>query len=274
MAREPAEPNAADVTPDLALELAQALVDEQFFLVYQPTIDLQTNAFAGVEALIRWRHPRHGVLSPDRFIEELEASGQIGPVGRWALSTACAQGAAWHDRGYRFNVSVNVSPRQFETPDFFRDVADALSTSRFDPSLLVLEFAQATLLGDRAQSTQRLEHLKTLGVRVAVDDFEPGTSALDELEELPIDIVKLDREFIAGLSTSSEATSLVHSLVKRSETRHLQVIASGIEDSEQRAQLKNEKVHVGQGYLFSKPHEAEEIDRFLEDFAIFSGKPL
>ena len=274
MEREPADADAEKTPRDLALELAEAIEHEQFFLVYQPTIDLQTNAFAGVEALIRWRHPILGDLSPDSFIDELEASGQIVPVGRWALNTACAQGAAWHDRGYRFNVSVNVSKRQFDLTQFFQDVADALSSSRFDPSLLVLEFAQETLLGDREVAAARLEQLKTLGVRFAVDDFEPGTSAMDELEQFPIDIVKLDREFIAGLSTSSEAASLVHGLVKRSEKRHLQVIASGIEDSEQRQRLQHENVHVGQGFLFSKPHEAEEIDRYLEDFAIFSGKPL
>lgn len=274
MARGPADSDAEDASFDLARELTEAIEHEQFFLVYQPTIDLQTNAFAGVETLIRWRHPRLGVLSPDSFIDELVANGQIVPVGRWALNTACAQGAAWHDKGYRFNVSVNVAQRQFETPAFFNDVADALSSSRFDSSLLVLEFAQATLLGDPKATAPRLEKLKTLGVRFAVDDFEPGESALDELEQFPIDIVKLDRKFIAGLATSSEASSLVHRLVESSETRHLQVIAAGIEDSEQREQLQNEKVHVGQGYLFSKPHEAEEIDRFLEDFAIFSGKPL
>jgi len=274
MAREPADFDAEGVSLDLARDITEAIEHEQFFLVYQPTIDLQTNAFAGVEALIRWRHPERGVLGPDSFIGELETSGQIAPVGRWALATACAQGAVWHDKGYRFNVSVNVSERQFETTTFFDDVVDALSSSRFDPSLLVLEFAQATLLVDRDATGSRLERLRELGVRFAVDDFEPGGSALDQLEQFPIDIVKLDRDFIAGLATSSEASSLVHRLVESSETRHLQVIAAGIEDSEQRTQLQNEKVHVGQGYLFSRPHEAEEIDRFLEDFAIFSGKPL
>ncbi|HVA71029.1 MAG TPA: EAL domain-containing protein [Acidimicrobiales bacterium] len=274
MEREPADVDADETPRDLMLELAEAIEHEQFFMVYQPTIDLQTNAFAGVEALIRWRHPRLGDLSPDSFINELEASGQILPVGRWALNTACAQGADWHDRGYRFNVSVNVSKRQFDLTQFFQDVAEALSSSRFDPSLLVLELAQKTLLDDRVVAAARLEKLKTLGVRFAVDDFEPGASAIEELEEFPIDIVKLDREFIARLATSTEAASLVHGLMQRSEKRHLQVIASGIEDSEQRQRLQNEMVQVGQGYLFSKPHEAEEIDRYLEDFAIFSGKPL
>jgi EAL domain-containing protein (putative c-di-GMP-specific phosphodiesterase class I) len=267
MESEPAE----QIAPG---DLAAALETHQFFLVYQPTIDLETNAFAGVEALIRWRHPTRGVLSPEVFIEELEVSGEIVPVGKWALQTACAQGAGWHDKGYRFKVSVNVSPRQFSFAGFYEDVASALSTSRFDPALLVLEFAQSTLTTDRDATRGRLARLRELGVQFAVDDFEPGASTLDELQEFAIDIVKLDREFIASVATSSDAASLVQRLVQLSESRHLQVIAAGIEDSDQRARLQNERVHIGQGYLFSRPHEAEDIDRFLEDFAIFSGKPL
>jgi EAL domain-containing protein (putative c-di-GMP-specific phosphodiesterase class I) len=255
-------------------DLAAALASGQFFLVYQPTIDLETGAFAGVEALIRWRHPSRGVLSPEVFIDELESTGEIVPVGRWALQTASAHGAAWHDKGYRFNVSVNVSPRQFASDGFFEDVANALRESRFDASLFVLEFAQGTLTADHDASLERLGRLRELGVRFAVDDFEPGESALDELQEFAIDIVKLNRDFIATLATSLDAASLVHRLVQLSESRHLQVIAAGVEDSDQRETLRNERVHVGQGYLFSKPHEAEEIDRYLEDFSIFSGKPL
>jgi EAL domain-containing protein (putative c-di-GMP-specific phosphodiesterase class I) len=251
-----------------------ALAAHQFFLVYQPTIDLETNAFAGVEALLRWRHPTRGVLTPDLFIDELEASGEIVPVGRWALETASTSGAAWHDKGYRFNVSVNVSSRQFGYQNFYDDVSNALNVSRFDPSLFVLEFAQSTLTTDRQATRQRLARLRELGVLFAVDDFEPGEFALDELQEFSIDIVKLDRDFIASYATSNDAASLVHQLVQLSESRHLQVIAAGIEDSDQRAALQNERVRVGQGYLFSKPHEADEIDRYLEDFAIFSGKPL
>jgi EAL domain-containing protein (putative c-di-GMP-specific phosphodiesterase class I) len=255
-------------------DLEAALKSNQFFLVYQPTIDLETNAFAGVEALIRWRHPSRGVLSPDVFIEDLESTGEIVPVGRWALSTACAQGAAWHDKGYRFNVSVNVSPRQFVDTSFRDDVAHAVTATRFDPSLLVLEFAQESLTENRDDTSSRLANLRELGVKFAIDDFEPGESALDDLQEFAIDIVKLDREFVGTLATSQDASSLVHTLVQLSETRHIQVIAAGIEDSEQRAALQSEKVHVGQGFLFSEPHEAEEIDRYLEDFSIFSGKPL
>lgn len=252
-------------------ELAKALADEQFFLVYQPEIDLHSNAFVGVEALIRWRHPARGVLGPDEFVPVLEASGLILAVGRWALATACAQGAEWHDKGFRFTVSVNVSPKQFAWPGFVGEVDEALASSRFPAGLLVLEFAQETL---RGESMPRLAELAELGVRLSVDDFEPGQSLLGDIENLPITIVKLDRRFVATLSESSNGTELVHALVELAKKSQLQIVASGIEDAEQRQRLQLEDVGVGQGFLFSRPHEAADIDRYLENFSIFSGKPL
>lgn len=274
MANDPASTDSADGRADLTLDLATALETEQFFLVYQPTIDLQTNAFAGVEALIRWRHPIRGVVSPETFISELEASGQIVPVGRWALETACAQAALWHAKGYRFAVSVNISFKQLELAEFVDDVADALSSSRFDPALLVLEFSQETLTRQVGSSVDRLALLKDLGVRLAVDDYAPGDSALADLEKFHIDIVKLDKSFIAGITDSSEAATQIHTLVQLAKTLGVQIFASGIEDANQRQRLQVEEVNIGQGFLFSTPHEAAQIDRFLEDFAIFSGKPL
>ena len=255
-------------------DLTGALAAGQFFLVYQPTIDLETNGFAGVEALLRWRNPVKGTLGPDSFIANLEASGEIVPVGRWALAAATSDGVSWHDKGYRFNVSVNVSPRQFASDGFIDDVASALRDSRFDPALFVLEFGQTTLTQDPGTSRQRLTELRELGVRIAIDDFEPGQSALDVIQAFEVDVVKLNRDFTASLGTTSGDASLVHSLVQLSESRHIQVIAAGIEDSDQRATLQHERVQVGQGYLFSHPYEAAEIDTYLEDFSIFSGKPL
>jgi EAL domain-containing protein (putative c-di-GMP-specific phosphodiesterase class I) len=256
---------------DLAGELTTALGDEQFFLVFQPEIDLNSNAFVGVEALLRWRHPQRGVLGPDTFVPALESSGLILTVGRWALATACAQGAEWHDKGFRFTVSVNVSALQFEWSGFVDEVEDVIATSRFPASLLVLEFAQATLAGDVAD---RLHGLTQLGVRLAIDDFEPGQSLLSDLENLPINVLKLDRHFVASLSDSAVGAELVHSLVDMAKKSQLQIVASGIEDAEQRQRLQLEEVGVGQGFLFSEPHEAAVIDRYLEDFSIFSGKPL
>jgi EAL domain-containing protein (putative c-di-GMP-specific phosphodiesterase class I) len=258
-------------SPGLSEELKTALDDEQFFLVYQPEIDLHSNAFVGVEALIRWRHPQRGVLSPDAFVPELETTGLIVAVGRWALATACAQGAEWHDKGFRFTVSVNVSAAELTGDGFVDEVEEILTASRFPAGLLVLEFALSALTGD---VTNRLTELADLGVRLSVDDFEPGESLIAEIEKLPISIVKLDRHFVTSLVDNPEGTELVRHLVESAKKSKLQIVASGIEDAEQRRRLQLEEVSVGQGFLFSRPHEATDIDRYLEDFSIFSGKPL
>jgi EAL domain-containing protein (putative c-di-GMP-specific phosphodiesterase class I) len=257
----------------LAAELARALEQHEFFLVYQPAIDLQSGAFAGVEALIRWRHPTRGVLGPDRFLEELEASDQVSAVGRWTLSTACRQGALWHRKGYRFSVSVNVAARQFAGAHFAGDVADALGDSRFNPEQLVLEFSQRTLLDD-ADAGARLAAPVALGVKVSVDDFDLEHSALEDLAALPVSIVKLSRVSVSSIVASKKGASKVHELVAHARTRDVSVIASGVEDAAQRELLASQRVDQGQGFLFSRPYEVAEIDRFLEDFALFSGKPL
>jgi len=274
MATTPITPGDDQLSDELRVDLARALDLDQFFLVYQPSIDLRTNGFAGVEALIRWRHPIRGIISPELFIDELETTGQIVEVGRWALISACEQGADWHDRGYRFAVSVNVSATQFASANFAIDVAVALASSRFDPALLMLEFAQDTILQASAPARARLSELVASGVRLAVDDFVPGQATLDDLQRLNIDTVKLARSFIAGIAASPDAASLVHELVALSKARGLRIIASGIENPQQRRQLQLEDITIGQGYLFSAPHEARDIDVYLEDFAIFSGKPL
>lgn len=274
MVSTPTTPDGQPTPLAITSDLAQALAGDQFFLVYQPEIDLQTNAFAGVEALIRWRHPEFGVVNPELFIPLLEASGDIVPVGLWAITTASHQGAEWHARGYRFTVSVNISAKQFEHAGFVRDLEDVLSKSQIDPAQLVLEFSHQALARGGASARDRLVELKSYGVQLAVDDFAPVDNTLGDLETFPIDIVKLDREFIAGLADTSQSATIVHSLVQLAKTLGLQIVASGIEDADQRRRLQIEEVSLGQGFHFSKPHEVEEIDRFLMDFAIFSGKPL
>jgi len=269
-----AESHASPLT-DLALvdELKRAVAERQFLLLYQPTIDLQSGAFVGVEALLRWRHPAKGVISPDEFLAALEATGLITEVGSWVLSTACRQGADWYARGHRFSVSINVSRQQLAQTTLPREVALALAESTFDPGHLVLEFSEHTLIGG-SELRASLDRLKETGVRLAIDDFgvDPGSVSL--LESLPIDIVKIDRAVVSDLSTSSSHAARVHELVQLGKLRHVQTVAQGIEDDDQRLRLRRENVDVGQGFLFSVPHDAEAIDRFLEDYAIFSGKPL
>jgi len=253
-------------------EVASALENEQLFLVYQPEFDLQTNAFVGVEALIRWRHPTEGVKLPKEFLPALESGGYIIPAGRWALLTACLQGAEWHDKGYRFSVSVNISAQQFDRLEFIAEVEEALLVSRFPAAYLVLEFPQA-ILTEKGKSLERLERLRALGVRIAIDDFEPVHSVLADLGEAPIDVVKLDRDFIAKV-TDASSTELVHALVRLAKEHDVQIVAAGVEDAAQRDLLQMENVGVGQGFHFSRPREAGEIDQMLLDFSIFSGKPI
>jgi len=253
-------------------ELDDAIVNDELFLVYQPTIDLQSNAFVGVEALLRWRHPRLGVLGPDAFLLALETDGGILAVGTWVLGTACRQGAAWHARGHRFTVSVNVSPHQLTSPDFPGDVERSLEESRFDAAHLVLEFSERALTSPDAIAA--LDALKRLGVQLAVDDFGAAPESEAVVASLPIDVVKIDRRCITDLSTSTGDAERVHQLVQLGKSLDVRTVAQGIEDDDQRLRLLVEDVDLGQGFLFSVPHEVDAIDRFLEDYAIFSGKPL
>jgi EAL domain-containing protein (putative c-di-GMP-specific phosphodiesterase class I) len=257
---------------ELALDVRVALDAGEFYLVYQPEIDLHTNGFAGVEALIRWRHPSRGVVSPADFIPLLEASGDIIAVGRWALETACYQGAEWHTKGYRFPVAVNTSIQQLRHDGFLEDVARFLRASRFDPAHLTLEFSYTALADSEALT--HLGKLHDRGVHLAIDDFAPGRPGFDELAALPVDIVKLSRSFVALNADSADGAAVIHQLVGDARSLNLRVIASGVEDASQRDHLRDEQVDIGQGFHFAHPYEAHEIDRFLQDFALFSGRPL
>jgi diguanylate cyclase (GGDEF)-like protein len=258
---------------NLAVDLSAGFEADQFYLVYQPTIDLATGAFTGVEALLRWRHPVRGVVMPDDFIPALEASGLIVPVGLWVLQEACRQGATWHSRGHRFAVSVNISVKQLEQDRIVDDVRAALLASGFDSAKLVLEITETSLMHDVAATIPRLEALKELGVHLAIDDFGTGYSSLAYLRQFPIDILKIDRSFISGIVDTREAAALVHTLVQLGKVLGLETIAEGVESDEQRRQLITEKVDTGQGFLFSRPLDAEAVDQFLKDWEGETGSP-
>jgi diguanylate cyclase (GGDEF)-like protein len=264
---------AAEDQRSLATDLGRAQELDEFFLVYQPTIDLQSNALTGVEALLRWRHPVRGIVEPNDFIPELEASGLIIPVGTWVLNTACRQGALWQEEGHRFTVSVNVSILQLSRPEFVREVEEALALSGLDPNSLTLEFTETTLMRNGTETISQLNALKSQGVRLAVDDFGTGYSSLAYLRQFPMDVVKIDRAFVSGLSNSSEAAALVHALVQLGKALNLQTVAEGIEDDDQRLRLQIEDVDIGQGYLFSRPLALADVAAFLERYSPVSGLP-
>jgi diguanylate cyclase (GGDEF)-like protein/PAS domain S-box-containing protein len=241
---------------ELRSELEQALVDEEFYLDYQPIFSLEENRATGVEALVRWRHPTRGRLGPDQFVELTEETGLIVPLGRWVLERACAQAYEWQRtlrHAQPFYVSVNVSIRQLREPGFPQVVADVLTRSRLEPRLLVLEITEGMLANDREAIVRQLKLLKELGLRIAVDDFGTGYSALSHLQQFPIDILKIDKCFIDDLHGDDQKASVVQAIIDIAEGLHLDVIAEGIEYQQQADQLTRMRSPLGQGFLFSRP---------------------
>lgn len=248
---------------ELKRDLQSALAERQFFLLYQPLLDLDTLEVCGVEALLRWHHPSRGVVGPDQFISSLEESGMILDVGHWVLGEACRQASEWHRRGWPVSMSINVSTRQIETDAFIGQVRHALDDTGFPPDALVLEITETTLMRDAEVTTRRLQALKRLGVRVSIDDFGTGYSSLAYLRRFPVDEVKIDRSFIAGMTESSESAAIIHTLVELGHTLGLGTVAEGIEGHEQLEVLRDEGCHRGQGLLFSAPVSAQRVEELL-----------
>ena len=248
---------------ELERDLRLALEGGEFFLVYQPVLQLDDGTVQSVEALLRWRRPSGRVVAPDAFIPALEESGLIVEVGAFVLNEACRQTRHWHDLGLPTAVSVNVSPRQFETGTLVDDVRAALERAGLDPTWLILEMTETTLMRDSHESTVRLNALKDLGIRLAIDDFGTGYSSLAYLQRFPVDIIKIDRTFIAGIASDGPSTALVHALIELGKALELKTVAEGIETSEQLAALRQESCDAGQGFFFSHPLEEPDAQHFL-----------
>ncbi len=260
---EPAMQSAVLDRLEMERDLRSALDSDEFLLLYQPVFDLDSVRACGVEALLRWRHPRRGVLSPDEFIPSLEDTGLIVDVGRWVLTEACQQAATWHQRGYGLTMSVNVSMRQLEIDAFVDHVREALSKSGLDPGSLILEVTETSLMRDTNATVSRLKALKKLGVLVAVDDFGTGYSSLAYLRQFPVDALKIDRSFVAAMGDSPESVALVHTLVQLGRTLGIETLAEGIEEQWQLQRLQHESCERGQGFLFSRPVDSAAIEVLL-----------
>ena len=247
----------------LKAELDSALAAGEFRLLYQPIVDLEQLRVRGVEALIRWDHPTKGILSPDKFIPVLEDTGDIVDVGRWVLGEACRQLAAWRAGGHVLTMSVNVSMRQLDSSDFVDDVRGALSAHGLPPSSLIIEITESVLMKDANATVARLHRLKDLGVLLAIDDFGTGYSSLAYLRQFPVDVLKIDRSFVSEMSGSPDAAALIHTLVELGHTLGLTTLAEGIEQVGQIEGLRSEQCDHGQGFLFSRPVAAIEIEALL-----------
>jgi len=256
---------AFDFDDRLVVDLERALERGEFFVLYQPVLQLTTRRIVGVEALVRWRHPHRGIVPPGDFIPLAEETGLIDPIGRWVLEEACRQLRAWDATwpAARLTMSVNVSARQLAEPDFVADVATLVHDHAFAPGRLILELTEGVLLRDTDATLTTLRDLKQTGVRLAIDDFGTGYSSLSYLRQFPIDMIKIDRSFVASMSNGPDETALMQSILKLSDTLHLETIAEGIEDAGQLAQLRTLGADLGQGFLFAKPLAPDDIGALL-----------
>ncbi len=260
---EPAMQAAVAGRLELRSDLDSALANGQFFLLYQPIVDLDSTDIRGVEALIRWQHPTRGVIPPNDFIPILEDCGLIVDVGRWVLDTACAQAGVWQRLGYQTTMSVNVSMRQLESDSLVDDVQRALTANGLDPGTLVIEVTETALMKDAESTVSRLKRLKELGVKIAIDDFGTGYSSLAYLRQFPVDVLKIDRAFIASMDGSEDSFALIRTMVELGRALGLLTLAEGIEDEQQLECLRINNCHSGQGFMFSKPVEPVMVEALM-----------
>ncbi|MET0425058.1 MAG: EAL domain-containing protein [Actinoplanes sp.] len=263
---EPAMHAAALHEAQQRADLEQALIGEQFVVHYQPVVDLSTAELTGVEALVRWQHPREGLVGPVHFIHHAENSGLIVPLGRWILRESCRQLAHWQQTvpsaaGLRINV--NLSARQFQHPGLLDDVTAAVRDAGIAPESLTLEITESMLMDDVDAAVEVLHALRRFGVRLAIDDFGTGYSSLSYLQRLPVDTIKIDRSFVEHVEANPDNLAMAEAVVNLGQTLGLRTVAEGIETTGQRDILLRLGCEYGQGYLFSRPVDADRLTHLL-----------
>ncbi|UVW30169.1 EAL domain-containing protein [Massilia sp. H6] len=238
--------------------------DCQFQLLYQPKVDLRTGVIFGVEALIRWNHPEHGLISPLRFIGLAEESGLIVPLGEWVVRTACAQAMAWRAAGLPpLVVSVNVSARQFEEKRLVERIAGALRDTGLPPEALEVEVTESSIMRDLARAVEKMREIEAMGVSLSIDDFGTGYSSLSALKSFPISRLKIDKSFVSDLADNLDDQAIAMAVISLGHKLNLRVIAEGVETEQQRDFLRANDCDEMQGYLFSRPVPADHITAML-----------
>ncbi|MDZ5470280.1 EAL domain-containing protein [Bacillus sp. 31A1R] len=249
---------------ELESYLRKALQKNEFYLCYQPLVDLATGKTYGSEALIRWNHPKLGLVSPMEFIPLAEETGLIEEIGSWVLRTACMQNKKWQLMGmHDLSISVNVSANQFSQPGFLREVVKALDDSGLEPEYLTLELTESIMLRNIDYSISVMKALQELGVKVSIDDFGTGYSSLSYLKNLPINTLKIDRSFINNLRLNTSDIAIVKAIITMGHGLAVKVVAEGVETKEQIELLKELKCHYAQGYYIHKPLSSDDFEKGL-----------
>jgi diguanylate cyclase (GGDEF)-like protein/PAS domain S-box-containing protein len=254
---------------ELQADLQRGLEREEFFLNYQPILDLKTGRLEAVEALIRWNHPTRGLVAPNDFIPAAEETGLIVPIGYWVLREASLQARAWqvaYPMDPPMSISVNLSMRQLHELNLADRVRETLEESGLPPETLILEITETGLMHDVERTVDQLLMLKRLGVRLAIDDFGTGSSSLGYLRRFPIDVLKIDRSFVETLATNApQGYALVRAIVDLAQTLQLETVAEGIEEPAQMTELQAVGCRSGQGFYFARPLDPENLERFLRE---------
>ncbi|HEU4965595.1 MAG TPA: EAL domain-containing protein [Bacilli bacterium] len=250
-------------------DLRHALDRDELELFYQPRVDMNSGRIVGMEALLRWRHPELGLVSPGVFIPIAEETGLIVPIGDWVLNTACRQTKAWIDAGYPpLQVAVNLSARQFQRQSLVEKVMATLEETGLDPHFLDLEITESITMQDVEFTSQTLEQLRAFGVQISVDDFGTGYSSLSYLKRFPITTLKIDQSFVRELVNDPYQAAIVNTVIYLAQNLQLKVIAEGVETEEQFNYLRDKSCNEMQGFLFSRPIPAPDFERLLQEHAM------
>jgi EAL domain-containing protein (putative c-di-GMP-specific phosphodiesterase class I) len=247
-------------------EMRQGIEREEFLVYYQPILNLETDALSGFEALVRWKHKTHGILSPLQFIGPAEENGLILPLGKWVLHESCQQLQDWQKRNPAasdLTVSVNLSSKQFLQSDLAEQISEILKETGLSPHCLKLEITESHIMENIVMTAQTITKLRAIGIELSIDDFGTGYSSLSYLHSLPVSYLKIDRSFIARMIEGEENSEIVHTIIKLAQNLKMKVIAEGIETNQQLAQLKGLNCEYGQGYIFAQPMKSQAAETFI-----------
>jgi diguanylate cyclase (GGDEF)-like protein len=253
---------------ELENELRHALEHGEFLLHYQPIVDLRSSRIIGFEALLRWQHPRRGLLPPAEFLTIAEESGLILPIGHWVLHEACSQVKKWQQNFSQMNnmtINVNIAGKQFAQPDFVEQIQNVLAETGLSPESLKLEIIESVLIDNYAAANGKFSRLNEIGVQLEIDDFGTGYSSLGYLQHFPIHTIKIDRSFVKEMGGGNKASELVRAMVSMAHELGMDTTAEGVETEEQLNELKNLTCQYGQGYLLSRPVAPLSVERLLVD---------